>query len=128
MKSRKIDYACSLAFPPEDFSVSVRVLTPDSSGNQRVTFLKKPVKEIGETLLDPVEDCAARMIRSGSVIDASSFRNILNITDVADLEAHNNSQNRIVSKYITEHRDEILADIKDKKVVEPVEPKKTEES
>lgn len=112
MKSRKIDYACSLAFPPENFEVTVKTVTPDGKGNQKITFLKKCIKDVDYKLLDPRVDTASMMIRSGATIDASSFRNILNITDIADLESHNYVQNQYVKQFIDQHRDELIASLK----------------
>lgn len=78
---------------------------------QRVTNGLVSCEEISKLQLDPNVCTIERMLEAGKVIDPIQVRNLLNVTDFADIESLNTQKSMNVYKYLKEHESEILSSV-----------------
>lgn len=74
----------------------------------RVTVIDQSCDEIAKSVLNPSEITLTRLIESGVTIDPSSVRNLLNLTDPADIEKFSERRDENLYNYMLRNKDEIF--------------------
>lgn len=108
-------------YPFMDSLENVRTVV-DSDYCKKVVFVPEDLKQRNRAQLDPRMVNLTYLIENNMLVSPKDFIKAFNISDPADLEAHNDIQNEKVLKYLEDHKDEL------KSLVSPVESKKESKS
>lgn len=99
---RKIPICPKMFRPSDDVSVVQREESPDK-GFIRVVFPRTRLSDIQKQILDPNLFTIGNILESGQIIEPRDVFNLLNITDVADIERFNDGQNVKIYSFLKEN-------------------------
>lgn len=107
--TRKKEYNLKLSF---DFPDSLPIRTTKKVGklrSDRVFFEEESLKERSRRQLDPRVIRLDYLLKNNEIIKPESVQSMFNISDIADLEKHNERQNLSVLKFIRENKEKLLS-------------------
>lgn len=95
--------------PVFEWTIKQRALdAPADQGSTRVTIVDKSCIDINRLQLDPAIVTLDSLIASGEKIEPGDVRNLLTISDKADIESYNSRYVQDAYLYLKEHKDEIF--------------------
>lgn len=105
---QKIEKPCLMYPMPEDIVEQVYVEQPDSEGCPRIEVKLEHLSDRTKKQLKPAFVTLQLIIESGNVIDPGSVGQLLNISDVSDIEVMNGQMSENMYKYLLDHKEEII--------------------
>lgn len=107
--TRKKEYTTKLSF---DFPGSLYTRITKKVGklrSDRVFFEEETQKERSRRQLDPRVVNLTYLLKNNVIIKPESVQSMFNISDIADLEKHNDQQNLSVLKFIRDNKEKLMS-------------------
>lgn len=105
---RKTRFVPETVIAPDSWDVMERSVSPEENGSSRSVMVKVPCREINKRQLDPRIVTLEALLEQGITIEPGQAQQMLNLTDIADIEEYNSQYCESAYKFLQEHKVEIF--------------------
>lgn len=110
MPWRREQFKPVMEIAPDEWEQIERYVEEEKNGVQRTCLVKVPCREVNKRQLDPRIVNLDSLLEQGITIEPGQVKDMLDLTDPAEIEQYNNQYVQQAYDFLVEHKDEIFKD------------------